>query len=225
MDLVAQKREIFGKKTNTLRKQGLVPAELYGRGVPNLHLSISIKELNKVLREAGENTLINVVIEEEKPRPALIYSIQSDHLRDEILQVDLYQVRMDEKIEAKVPIEFLGEAPAIKVGGVLVKSMQEIEVVALPADLPRKIEVSISGMETIGQSIYVKNLNVPSGVTIKVPVLTVIATIVEKLTEEKEAAMAEQVSSVETVAVETEEKKKEREAKKEEVVKSTEEKK
>jgi large subunit ribosomal protein L25 len=213
MDLAVVKRERFGRSVKSLRKQGLVMAELYGRGIENLHLSVNSKDFKKVLHEAGENTLINIVLEDGTKRPVLIYDIQADPIKDNLLQVDFYQVRMDEKIKAKISIEFIGQSEAIKSGGVLVKSMQEIEVEALPADLPKNIEVNISSIKNIGESIYIKDLKIGKAVTIMVPGETVVATIVDKVTEEEEVKAAAEIK-IESVAVESEEKKIERQSKK-----------
>lgn len=216
MDLVAEKREVFGRAVRQIRTQGLIPAELYGHGLPNLHLSIPSKDFLKVLKEAGENTVVTVVVGSEK-FPALIYDVARHPVSDEIMSVDLYQVRMDEKIKAAVPLEFTGEAPVVKeAAGVLVKSMHEVEVEALPADLPREIAVDLGGLTEIGQSIYVKDLSVPAGAKIAVDPETVVVSVTEKTSEEEEKAAQEAAAAVgvEQVVAETEEKKAEREAKK-----------
>lgn len=211
MELVVQKREKFGKATNAMRKAGLVPAELYGRGIANVHLSIPAKELRKVLKQSGENTMVNVVIEGEK-RPVMIHSLALDPVSDEITNVDLYQVRLDEKIKVRVPVEFTGESQAIKEkNGLLVKAMQEIEVEALPTNIPRSIVADISKIADIGQSVYVKDLAFEKGVEPIVDGESVVATVTAKMTEEQEAALAAEVKP-EDVKVETEEKKEARDA-------------
>lgn len=144
MDLAVKTREKFGKSTKALRKEGFIPAELYGRGFENAHLAISKKDFQKAFEEAGESTIINLLIGSEK-RPALVHDIQKDFLTDEIIHIDFHQVRMDEKITAHVPLEFTGESPAVKeFAGILNKTISEIEVEALPGDLPRHFEVDIS---------------------------------------------------------------------------------
>ncbi len=211
MELAVQKREKFGKETRALREQGLIPAELYGKGVKNLHLAIPAKDFRKVFKAAGESTMINVLIDGEK-RPAMIYDVAIDPVSDEILNVDLYQVRLDEKIKIKVPIEFIGEAVAIKdKGGVLVKAMQEIEVEALPVNIPRSISVDVSKLDDIGQSITVKDLDIGADVKALAEDNSVVVTVTAKMTEEEEAKLAAEVKP-EEVKVETEEKKAEREA-------------
>ena len=214
MDLAVQKREILGRRVKELRRQGLVPAELYGRGVDNLHLAVPEKDFHKVFKQAGENQMVSILIDGET-RPVLIYEINRDAVTDEILNVDFYQVRMDEKLQVKVPVEFVGESPAVKAGNILVKAIQEIEVEALPGNIPHSFIVDISGLTEVGQDFKVKNLVIDKNVKILVESESVIATIQAPLTEEEEKALEEQaVPGVEAVKVETEEKKAEREKEK-----------
>ncbi len=213
MELAVQKREKFGKATNALRRAGLIPAELYGRGVENLHLAIPAKELRKVLKQSGENTMVNVVID-GKTHPVMIHELAHDPVTDEVTNVDLYQVRLDEKIKVRVPVEFVGESEAVKnKNGLLVKAMQEIEVEALPTSIPRSVSADISRILDIGQSVYVKDLTLADGVKAIVDGDSVVATVTAKMTEEQEAALAAEVKP-EDVKVETEEKKEVRAAEK-----------
>jgi len=205
MELIVQKREIFGKKVKALRKQGLIPAELYGHGLENIHLSVPAKDFSKLFKEAGESTIINLNLENKK-LPVLIHEVSVDPLSDQIIHIDFYQVKMDEKITTSVPLEFIGEAPAVREKeGILVKAMQEVEVEALPADLPARIEVNLDELSEIGMSIYVKDLKVAKGVEILVEPETVVATVTEPVKEEVE----EKPITVEEVKVEAEEKKEE----------------
>ena len=213
LNLTAQKRDVFGKQTKQLRKKGFVPAELYGRGIQNLHLSLSRQEFLKAFREAGENTIINVMID-GKPHPVLIYDVQRDSISGEFLNIDFYQFRADEEIELQVPIVFIGEAPAVKEkGAVLTKAMDQVEIRALPADIPHHLEVNLSVLTDIGQSVYVKDL--PSG---KFEILVSPGTVVVTASEvkvEEEAPVIDESAQIEGVAVETEEKKAERAQEKE----------
>jgi len=207
MELQVQKREILGKQVKSLREQGLIPAELYGHGLENIHLSVPAKEFSKVFKEAGESTIISLNFESKKV-PVLIYEVSVDPLSDKIIHIDFYAVKMDEKITTSIPLEFIGESPAVKEReGTLVKTMQALEIRALPADLPRSFEVKLDAMTEIGMSIHVKDLDIPKGVEILVEPETVIATIVEKAKEEVE----EKPITVEEIKVEGEEKKKETE--------------
>ncbi|MBI2035658.1 MAG: 50S ribosomal protein L25 [Candidatus Liptonbacteria bacterium] len=213
MELSAKKREKFGKALLGLRAEGYIPAELYGRGIENAHLAVSAKEFSKALKEAGESTVLTVNIDGDK-RPVLIYDIDRDPVRDTVTHVDFYQVRMDEKIKTRVPLEFIGIAPGVKEkNGILVKAMHELEVEALPGDLPHKLEVDMAGLVDIGSSFYVRDLAPIKGVEFLADQETVIASINAKVTEEEEAAMAAP-ATIDEVKVETEEEKAKREASK-----------
>ncbi|EKD23866.1 MAG: 50S ribosomal protein L25 [uncultured bacterium] len=205
MELKAEKREILGGKVSALRKIGLVPAELYGQGSENEHLTINEKEFIKVFKEAGESTVITLVVGGKKT-PALIYDVTTDSISDRILHVDFYLVDMAEEITTEVTLDFIGEAPAVKTeGGVLIKSMQEIEVCALPANLPHSIAVDLSMLANIHDSIHVKDLVVATGVKLLADMDTVIATVIEQAAEE----VAEAPISVADVKIAGSEKKKE----------------
>lgn len=204
MDLAVQERQKLGKQVNALRKEGFIPAELYGHGIANVHLSVSRKDFEKAFKAAGESTVINLSFGNEK-RSALVHDIQKNSVTDEIIHIDFYQVRMDEKIKAHVALEFVGEAPAVKAfGGVLNKTLSEIEVEALPGDLPRRIEVDLTGLKALNGSIYVKDLRIPPKVELMLEPETVIATVTPPVEEEKveEAPVAD----VAEVKVEAEEK-------------------
>lgn len=220
MDLQAKTREKFGKAVRALRREGAIPAELYGRGLTNLHLVVPTKEFKKVYKEAGTNTVVNLVVDADLPagrqgsHSALIHDVTRDYVTDDIEHVDFYQVRMDEKIKAKIPLEFMGEAPAVKEkAAILNKAMVEIEVEALPANLPHRISVDLSSLDDFNKSVYVKDLRVPKGVKILVDEGTVVVTATPPLKEEEKVVEAAPVD-VSTVKVESEEKKVERAAEK-----------
>lgn len=206
MEISAQKREILGKKVKSLRKGGFAPAELYGQGKDNVHLSVPTKEFLKIYKEAGESTLVDVIVDGKKT-PALIQDVIFNPVTQEIANIDFHAVKMDKKIRTEVELEFINESPASKSGGVLVKSMKEIEVEALPKDLPQSIEVDLSKLENIHDCIYVKDLKVGEKVKILVDAENVVATVVEPVKEEEVAPAI----SVEDVKIESEEKKKDKE--------------
>lgn len=214
MDLKVQIREKLGKKVKNIRSQGLIPAELYGHNVSNMHLAVNAKDFNNIYKQAGESAVVNLIVDDEKfkkPIPVLIYNIQKSYLNNTILHIDFYQVRMDEKIKAHIPLKFIGEPPAVKnYGGILNKSMLEIEIEALPKDLPHEIEVDLSQLQELNQTIYVKDLAIPKGVKFLVDPETPVATIVVF----KEETPAPEQIDVSSVKVESEEKKLEREKEK-----------
>jgi large subunit ribosomal protein L25 len=212
MDLAAQDRATFGKSLKTLRQEGLIPAEFYGHGLKNAHLAVRREEFKKAFKVAGENTVIQLLIDSKK-QPALIYDVQEDRLSGEVVHVDFYGVRMDEKIKAHIPVEFTGESPAVKEqGGVVNKALVEIEVEALPGDLPHDFTVDISSLKNIDDSIYVKDLAVSKGVKVLIGPDSVIVSIAAPRKEEEIVAPPAEAAVVAEVKVETEEKKAERAA-------------
>jgi large subunit ribosomal protein L25 len=210
IQLSAQPRTIIGKQVKSLRSEGLIPAELYGHGTKNAHLSVSAKEFNKVYKEAGTSTMVTLTIGKEK-ESAMIHDIFRDSVKGDILHVDFYQVRMDEKIKAHVPLEFIGESSAVKEkNAVINRSLAEIEVEAFPQDIPHTITVDLGALDDIDKSIYVKDLVVPKGVEVLIEEDTVVATATEPLPEE--VVVAAEPVDVSAVKSETEEKKAERDA-------------
>ncbi len=211
MDLKAEIRSQLGKSVKSLRENGQIPAELYGKGIGNIHLLVDAKDFKKAFKALGESSVVNVSVGDEK-RAVLIQDVGRDPLSGEPINIDFYQVRMDEKVRVKVPLEFIGEAPAVKEkGGLLNKTMMEVEVEALPSDLPRDFKVNLGVLGDINSSIYVKDLDISKGVKVLVEPTTVIATIVPPAPEE----VIETPINVEEVKVETEEKKAERQKNKE----------
>jgi len=214
MNLEVQIRNEKRRRVKDLRRQGLIPAELYGKGIQNMHLAVKNKDFKNVFKEAGESSIINIVISDKNKKEeisVLIHDIQKDYLTDDIIHIDFYRVKMDEKVRIYVPLEFVGESPAVKnYGGILNKSMFEIEVEALPKDLPHNISVDISQIKELNQSIYIKDLSVPKNVKILFDPETVIATV----NPPREEVISEFID-ISAVKVETEEKKLERSKEKE----------
>src|SRR3989344_4948074 len=140
LSIKAEVRTVLGKSNNKLRTQGMVPAVLYGKGKQAVNLQVPFKEFDKVYRQAGENTLVNLKIGDKNETKVLIHDVAKHYMKDETIHVDFYEVDLTKKIHAKSPLEFTGVAPAVKeLGGVLVKNMNELEVEAMPADLPHNI--------------------------------------------------------------------------------------
>ena len=184
LQLEVKKREIFGKKVKSLVKEGFIPAEIYGHGFENIHVSLSSKDFGKVFKEAGESSLVTIAID-GKMFPVLIHEIKKDVLGDRIIHVDLYRVRMDEKIKTQVPLRFIGESSAVKEkGGVLVKSVEEVEVEALPSDLPHSLEVDISKLTELHQNLHGSDIIIPKGVKVFIEPEMGIVTVMEPQKEE-----------------------------------------
>lgn len=179
-------RTVFGKKLKSLRKQGIVPANIYGKGVVSTSVQADSKELLKVAKVSGETSLIELNLAKEK-RPVLIHHLQKEPVSGEILHVDFHQVDLKEKTTAEVPIKVVGEAEIVKSGvGLILQTLNDLEVEALPADIPHEIEIDVSKLTELGQSVLVKDLKVGD----KVAVLTDPEVTVLTL---KEAEMKEEV--------------------------------
>lgn len=195
LTLSAEKRE-RSEGVRRLRREGRIPAVLYGRSIESMPLSLSILEFSRVYRNAGENTLVSLETPDNAPVNVLIHEVQFEPVSGAFLHADFYQVRMDEKVETSVPLTFVGESPAVReLGGVLVKSMDEIEVSCLPANIPHAIEVPLSTLATFDDQIRVSDVAVPAGVEVLSELDTVIALVDRPRTEEEIASLNEKVDA------------------------------
>ncbi len=160
LQLKVEKRDLLSRQVKRLRNEGLLPGNVYGQKVPSLAVKLSLKEFFPVYREVGETGLIDLQVAGEKEvRPVLIHNVQLDPVSDQAVHVDFHQVNLTEKIKAAIPVEITGESPAMaqKIG-VLVRLLDEIEVEALPADLPENIEVNVSALKEVGDGIKIADL-------------------------------------------------------------------
>ena len=169
IELSAQAREILGKKVRFLRRQGMTPANVYGHNVKSTALQIDSSHLKHTLAKAGKSSLIALKVGTAKrPKMVIVREVQRHPLTGDLLHVDLYEVKMEEKIKVAVPLLLVGEASAVKDrGGILVQNMDVLEVECLPADMPHSIEVDLSGLTEIDQAVHVKDLHVDPGVSIR----------------------------------------------------------
>lgn len=201
-ELVAKPRSITGKKVKTLRKQGEVPAVLYGYKTDVTPVSVNAREFEKILKAAGESSLVELQLEGGQKKQVLIHDVSRDTLKGVPIHVDFYAVQMDKPIEATVPLSFVGESEAVKaLGGVLVKVMQEVVIEALPKDLPHEIEVDISAIKTFEDHILVKHLSLPKGVSLVGNVEQTIV-LVEPPRTEAELAALDQAAEVSLEGIE-----------------------
>ncbi len=161
-------RVVTGKKVKALRRQGLVPAHLYGRGTESLALQAQTADLTNLLRTVSRNAIIDLQINGEgEPRAVVMRGIQRDAITDQLLHIDFFQISLTEKLTADVAIVLTGEAPAVSVyGGVLLQSLDTLSIEALPAEIPQHIEVDISALEELEDARFVRDLTVPAGVEV-----------------------------------------------------------
>ena len=186
LNLNAEKRAVLGRAVRGLRTKGVLPAELYGNDTKNIHLSLPEADFAKVYKEGGENTIVNLVVDGQT-HPTLIYDVQTNPVTGQVIAVDFYQVNLKEKIETSVPLQFVGEAPVVEAkGGILIKAMDEVEIEALPTNIPHAIEVDMTVLDDFGKSIHVADLKVTGDFEIKTDPSAVVATVTEPREEEVE---------------------------------------
>ena len=180
-------RKILGRKVKQLRNSGLVPATVFGKNVSTVNLQLSAKDFQKTYREVGESTLIYLQVEGEKTdRPVLVSEVTRHPVTGLLLHVSFHQVDLKTKVSAPVAVKLTGESPAAKDKlGILVHQLDEIEVEALPTDMPEHIDVDISVLSEVNQAIYVKDLKLASQLTIKSDPESIIAKIEPLAAEEK----------------------------------------
>ncbi len=166
INLKATKREVTGKQVNALRRQGKLPAIIYGRHLSPLPILLDFHDVSRILPGITSSQLITVDVDGSK-HTVLVREKQRDPVRGKLIHVDFLAISMTEKLRANVLIEVEGEAPAVKnFGGVVVPVLEEVEVECLPKDLPEKIIVDLSRLEKIGDAIHVKDLTLPQGVEV-----------------------------------------------------------
>jgi len=168
LTLSASERDILGKKTRFLRRQGITPTHLFGHNLKSLSLQCDTAELQRIITRAQATRLINLEIEGEKqPRSIIIREIQRAEPGGQLLHVDFYQVRKTEKITIDVPIVLVGEAPALKEKGrLLTLGVTSLSIECLPAKLPSRIEVDLSSLEGLEQTIRIRDLIISPGITV-----------------------------------------------------------
>lgn len=190
--LTAGERKLLGRKVKNLRKEGSLPGNVYGRKIKSQAVVVSIKDFLKVFEEVGETGLVELVIG-KVTKPVLVHNLQIDPIDGLPLHVDFLQVDLTQKVTAEVPVETIGECPAEKQGlGTAVLVISEIEVEALPGDLPERFQIDVSTLEAVDQTVYVKDIKVDaSKVEIKNNPDDVVVKV-EAQKEEKEEAPVEQ---------------------------------
>lgn len=168
IQLQAEKRRVLGKKVRHLRREGFVPAILYGHKTDPIPLKVKERDLRPILAEAGVNQLISLQIgRARKPRMILAREIQRDAISHALLHVDFYEVVMSEKITTEIPLVLVGESPIVERGeGMLVRGIDYVEAECLPDNLMQSVEVDISTLEEIDHTIHVSDLQVNPGIDI-----------------------------------------------------------
>jgi len=168
IELQVDKREVLGKKVRFLRRQGVTPAHIFGHGIESVALQCDTDNLRHILAEAGRTRLISLKLDNERrPRAAVVREIQREPLTGELLHVDFYQVRMEEKVSVDVPVVIVGEAPALKSKeNMLVQELNSLTVECLPAKIPPSVRLDISSLTEAEQAVRVKDIEMDKEITV-----------------------------------------------------------
>jgi large subunit ribosomal protein L25 len=192
--LAATRRSITGKKVAYLRRDGRLPAVVFGRGVASNNVSVDTHEFEQLRRHAGANTLIDLSVDGAAAAPVLVYGVQTHRVTRRPLHVDLYVVRMTEELTVDVPLVSEGLSEAVETGGgTLLHVMENVRVRALPDHLPQSIHYSIESLATFDDLIHVSDLEIPSDATLLNDPGEVVAKVLPPRVEEEIAPAAEAV--------------------------------
>lgn len=201
--LKVEKRKVLGRKVKSLRKEGILPSNIYGKGVKSLAVQVPIKDFLKLYQKVGETGVVELSVGEGEPRPALVSNLQLHPVTGHPLHVDFRQVTLTEKVRTTVPVVTVNEAPAVEQKiGVLLTPLDEIEVEALPADLPEKIEVDISSLSEVDQEIKVTDLTISKKITVLTEPGLVVIKIGPLITEEAKKILEEEKAAAEEAKAE-----------------------
>jgi large subunit ribosomal protein L25 len=164
--LEAKKRDVIGKKVKALRREGLLPAVIYGSGIDPIPLTLNTREVRQTLSVIGANTLVTLKID-KKEYLALVRDLQREVIMRDLLHIDFQAVSLEERITSTVPVVVVGEAPAVKeMNALLVSGLDELQIEAKAKDLPDTIHVDVSELSEIGDNIQVKDLTISGDVRI-----------------------------------------------------------
>lgn len=197
IELVADNREILGKKVKQLRRRGITPIHLFGHQVPSMALQVPTNQLLNAMHTAGKTRLIDLKVKKERrSRKVLVREVQTSPYKGELLHVDFYQVSSEEKLTVEVPIILVGEAPALKhKENILVRELDNIAVECLPIQIPTSIELDLSGLEEAEQAIRVSDITFGEDVKVLIdPELVVV-----KITAKRAERVVEEIAAEEVV--------------------------
>ena len=201
--LKVEKRKVLGKKVHKLRREGLFPANIYGKGVKSVAVQVPYKDFEKVYKEAGETGIVDVDIAGEI-RPSLIHNVQQDYYKHVLLHADFFQVNLKEKVKAMIKIVTLGEPKAVAEKlGLLMQTLSEVEVEALPTDLPEKVEINVEPLAVLDAQVIVGDIKVPAGVTILTDPTQVVAKIGSLISKEAAEQAAAEAAAAEAAKAAT----------------------
>lgn len=168
IELEAARRETLGKEVRFLRRQGIMPVNLFGHGIESLALQCDAARLQQTLSIAGQTRLISLRVSgERRPRSVVVRGVQREPVRGGLLHVDFFQVRMTERVKVDVPVVLVGEAPVLKSRDhMLVQELNTLSVECLPASMPASVELDIGSLSEPDQVLRVKDIELDEDVTV-----------------------------------------------------------
>lgn len=201
-NLKVEKRKIFGKKLKALRKTGVLPGNIYGKNIKSTAVQVALKEFQKVYDVVGSSGVVYLDLE-GKEHPVLIHALAMDYVNDLPLHADFFQVNLKEKVKTTVPLHVVGEPKAVTDKlGMLMQPVNEVEVEALPTDLPEAIEIDVTTLSEIGQQLKVSDIKKLANVGVLSDPELVVASIAELVSEEAQEQAAAEAAASEAAKVE-----------------------
>jgi len=196
--LAAEHRDLTGKKVSHLRRSGRLPAVVYGHGIESANISVDGHDFEQLRRHTGPNALVDLSVDGRKARPVLVHGVQVHPVSRKTLHIDLFLVRMTEEMTVDVPLSATGESAAVNLnGGTLLHQIESVKVRALPDHLPQLLEYSIEPLVDFDTAIHVRDLVIPSDVTLITDLDEVIARVQQPRVEEEPVVAAEAAEAAE----------------------------
>ena len=201
--LNVEKRKILGKQTKKLRREGILPGNIFGKNIKSTSVQVLLKEFSPIYKEVGSTGLVDLELD-GKIIPILIQDLQTDY-KNNVLHANFYQVNLKEKVKSAIPLEMVGEAKAVteKIG-LLMNIISEIEVEALPEDLPEHIQVNIEHLSLVGDQITIADLKIPVGVDVLTDPTQIVSKIDELVSKQAQELAAEEAAAAEATKTEAE---------------------
>ena len=209
MKLQAAKRTVTGKGVQALRKEGKIPAVVYGAGEESMAIEVGVKDFEKTLKEAGESTVVTLTVDGDE-KSVLIHDVDVDPVSNQPRHADFYAIKKGQKVEVEVSLEFVGEAPAVKAGANLVKVMHALSIEGDATKLPHEITVDISSLAAVDDQITAGEITLPEGITLVTGPEEVVVLIAEQKEEEEEEVS--EAPDMDAIGISEERGKKEEEA-------------
>jgi large subunit ribosomal protein L25 len=205
MNLAAEPRELTGKKVAILRREGRLPAVVFGHGMGSENVSLDYHEFELLRRKAGQNALIDLSVHGKKARPVLVHGVQVHPVHRRPLHVDLFLVRMTEELTVDVPLVPIGTSHAVEnLNGTLMHQLDSVKIKALPDHLPQSIEYSIESLVDFDAAIKVSDLTIPGDVTLLNDPEEIVAKVLASRLQAEEAALEAEEAEAAAEAVEGE---------------------